>query len=313
MRHTASILLILFVLAGMAAAKDEDTVTLKAEAAVSGEHLLLGDIASVAGPHAGELARLPLMRSPGTGVTLSATFVAAKINEKLPGSAVCMTGAPRVTVSTSQAKISGAELEALFRDAVAKGSPFKDLGTLEITDVRTPASLSVPVNSKDNLQAKFAPGEDFLGLVTATITAGDRPSETCRVYGKVRVMAQVPVTTRAVRRGAIISEGDLELRTMDLSGSPLIVRDVKECLGMLAKTTLAAGKPVLKTNISTPPLISRGDVVAIEARAADLVIMDRGIALKDGCLGDTIPVRNTGSGKQVIGTIIARSQVEVTF
>jgi flagella basal body P-ring formation protein FlgA len=41
--------------------------------------------------------------------------------------------------------------------------------------------------------------------------------------------------------------------------------------------------------------------------------MDRGIALKDGCLGDAIPIRNAGSGKQVVGTIIAHSQVEVIF
>ena len=51
----------------------------------------------------------------------------------------------------------------------------------------------------------------------------------------------------------------------------------------------------------------------MEARTGNLVIVDRGIALKDGYLGEKIPIRNAASGKQVVGTIIAHSQVEVTF
>jgi flagella basal body P-ring formation protein FlgA len=41
------------------------------------------------------------------------------------------------------------------------------------------------------------------------------------------------------------------------------------------------------------------------------VVRDRGIALKDGYQGEPIPVRNVASGKQVVGTIIAASLVQV--
>jgi flagella basal body P-ring formation protein FlgA len=315
MRYSVSILIILLAFFGMAAAGDADTVALKEKAAVSGEYLFLGDIASVQGPHEKELAALPLMKAPRTiaGVTLSPQFVSARIKERLPDVSLRMEGAPRVIVNAQQARISGAELEPLFRNAVMGSSPYKDRCTVEISDVKAPPFVSVPVKDKDHLQAKFAQGEDFLGMVTATISAGDNPREICRITGKVKVMAQVPVARGMIRRGAIIAEGDIELKPWDVSSSPLLIADIKECLGMRAKTTLTAGKPLLRSNVAQPPLISRGDIVAIQARADDLMIMDRGIALKDGYLNERIPIRNAGSGKQVVGTIIAHSLVEVTF
>ncbi len=315
MRHCLSILFLLLGLSGTAAAGGADIITLNGQASVSRERLLLGDIATVQGPHAPEFAKLPLGKVPGTGpgITLSAHFVASRVMEKFPGASVSMEGAPRVHVSREREKISGEEIEALFRNAVLKSSPYKGRGGIEINDVRTPSSLSVPVGDKGRLQAKFSPAEDFLGLVTATISAAGSTSEICRVSGRIRVMAQVPVAARPIPRGALITEADLELRACDLSASPLMVTDLKDCLGMRAKTALRAGKPLLRPNIAVPPLVSRGDLVAMEARTENLVIVDRGIALKDGCLGEKIPVRNAASGKQVIGTIIAHSQVEVTF
>ena len=49
----------------------------------------------------------------------------------------------------------------------------------------------------------------------------------------------------------------------------------------------------------------------IEARVNDLVVTDKGVALKDGYQGEPIPVKNVTSGKQVVGTIIAAALVQV--
>jgi flagellar basal body P-ring formation protein FlgA len=315
MRYSVSIFFFLVALFGTAASGDADMVTLQDKASVSGEYIKLGDVASIKGPHARELGELPLMKSPrnASGVTLSSQFVGAKIKEKLPGVLASLTGAPHVSVCARQARISGTELEALYRDAVSRSNPYKERGSIEISDVKAPSSIFVPEKDKALLQANFSQGEDFLGLVTATISVRDSSVDICRVSGKIRMLAQVPVAGRLIRRGEVITEGDLELKTWDISASPLLVSDMKECLGMRAKTTLQAGKPLLRSNIAQPPLVSRGDIVALEARSEELVIMDRGIALKDGFLGEKIPIKNAGSGKQVVGTIIARSLVEVTF
>jgi flagella basal body P-ring formation protein FlgA len=71
------------------------------------------------------------------------------------------------------------------------------------------------------------------------------------------------------------------------------------------------GKPILFAQVERKPDVCTGEIVFIEARVNNLVVRDKGIALKDGYQGDPIPVKNVASGKQVIGTIIAASLVQV--
>lgn len=297
-------------------AESADVVTLSEKAFVSGEQIYLKDVAALQGPNEQELGLTALMRSPKgqIGVNLSSAFVAQKIREYHPGWQATMKGSPNVYVSEKLTKISEEELEAVYKDAVMKNSPWKEKGSLVIKDVKAPPYVSVPEKDRDLIQAKFSPREDFLGLTTASITFGLETTPTViRVSGKIQVIAEVPLAKANIARGEVISEADIEMQQIDISISPLIITDKGDCLGKRAKTMLQAGKPILKSNIEQPPVINRGELVAIEARAEGLVIRDKGIALKDGYLHERIPVRNASSGKQILGTIIAASRVEVTF
>jgi len=210
-------------------------------------------------------------------------------------------------------RISGEELASIYKEAVLEKSPWKGKGEIVIKDIKTPRYVMAAEKERAGLQAVFSPDEDFMGLTTATFSLGTGSSRLCRVSGKIHVMTELPVVKKNIPRGVIITEEFLEVKPYDISISPLIVADRKACLGMRTKTMIPAGKPVLSCNIERPPLISRGDLVAIEARSGGLVVQDKGIALKDGLLNERIPIRNASSGKQIVGTIIAHSQVEVTF
>lgn len=210
-------------------------------------------------------------------------------------------------------RISGEELVSIYKEAVFKNHPWKGKGEIIIKDISTPPGILVPEDERMNLQACFSPEEDFLGLTTATFSPGTGTSRVYRVSAKIHVMADIPVVKKSIPRGAIITDEFFEVKRFDISLSPLVVVDKKACLGMRAKSMIASGKPILSCNIERVPLISRGDIVAIEAKGGGLVVQDRGIALKDGHLNERIPVRNASSGKQIVGTIIAHSQVEVTF
>lgn len=298
------------------AAVSADVVTLSEKAFVSGEQICLKDIAALQGPNEQKIGLIALMKSPrgAIGVNLSSAFVAQRIREYHPEWQVTMKGSPSVSVSEKLKKISKEELEAVYKDAVMKNSPWKGKGSLVIQDVKTPPYVSVPEKDCDLIQAKFSPREDFLGLTTASITFGSGTTSTViRASGKIQVIAEVPLAKAGIARGAVISEADIEMQQIDISISPLIITDKDDCLGKRAKTMLQAGKPILKSNIEQPPVINRGEIVAIEARSGGLVIRDKGIALKDGYLNERIPVRNAASGKQILGTIIAASLVVVTF
>jgi flagella basal body P-ring formation protein FlgA len=63
--------------------------------------------------------------------------------------------------------------------------------------------------------------------------------------------------------------------------------------------------------VQRKPDVCSGEIVSIEVRVNDLVVRDKGVAMKDGYQGETIPVKNISSGRQVVGTIIAASLVQV--
>lgn len=298
-----------------AEAMGESRVILLQKAFVSGEHIFLKDIATIEGTDRAALSGIPIMKTPAgsLGVTLTSEFVAGKIGEHYR-KPVIMEGSPSVQVCEKFVAISAKELADLYRNAVLKNSPWKKAGEVVIEDVKVPAGFRVPEKYRHAVQAKFSPREDFLGLTPATLTAGLGASAvSCRVSGKVRVMALVPVARTNLTRGAVIGEADLEMKRLDISTYPPLVWDKKECAGMRLKGSLHAGSPLLRSNIEQPPLISRGDPVFIEARRDGLVVRDLGVALKDGFLEEQIPVKNTSSGKKVFGTVIAASRIEVMF
>lgn len=298
-----------------AAAMDTSRVMLREKAYVSGEYIYLKDIALLQGADGETLSGIPIMKTPAgpLGVTLSSAFVAGKIGERYR-KPVIMEGSLSVQVCEKFVELSGKDLADLFRNGVIKSSPWKKKGEVVIEDVKVPAGFRVPEKYRNAIQAKFSPREDFLGFTSATLTAGLGTSAvSCRVSGKVRVMASVPVARTNLTRGTLIGESDLETKRLDISTYPALAWDMKECVGMRLKGSLRAGSPLLRSNIEQPPLISRGDPVFIEARCGGLVVRDRGVALKDGFLEEQILVKNTASGRKVFGTVIAASRIEVMF
>jgi len=216
--------------------------------------------------------------------------------------------------SKDKAVLDRYEIEEFYRAEVIKNSPWIDRAEVLVENIRLPLNLSISRSAKDSMQAKFSPHEDFMGLTIMSLAYNvGRTKKTVHINGRVRVFASIPVAKSGIRRGMIISEKDLQSKRIDISTYPLVVMDIKSCIGMRVKTNLRPNRPIYKTNIERPPAVNRGEIVFIEARSDNLVVRDKGIALRDGYLTEKIPVKNAASGKQVIGTIIAHSTVEVKF
>jgi flagella basal body P-ring formation protein FlgA len=131
------------------------------------------------------------------------------------------------------------------------------------------------------------------------------------VTGKVRLLSEIPVVKAKVAQGRIIAPGDLTLKSCDISPNPNVYIRLEDCAGKRAKVTLREGSPILPSQVERKPDILKGEMVVIEARVDNLVVRDKGIAMKDGYLNESINVKNVSSGRQVVGTIIAASLVQV--
>ena len=315
MRYALSITLTVLMFTGTLLAAQQHVVILKGKAVVSGEKVFLGDVASINGPDAERLRSIFIMNSPSgpIGTKLSSDYVVRKIRSRLQHPFV-MKGARKVQIVQKYTVISRERLEKIFEDTVLANSPWREKGKIIIEDIQITGSTRVLEREKGTIQAKISPREDFLGRTSMTLIFGKGSSaQQVRLSAKVKVIANIPVVKTSIKRGNIITKDDLEIKSLELSAYPTAVMDKNECLGKRAKTSLRSGRPLLKTNIEEPPLISRGDIVFIQARSDSLVIRDKGVALKDGRMAEQIPVRNVTSGKQIVGTIIAVSCIEVYF
>ncbi|MBN1636913.1 MAG: flagellar basal body P-ring formation protein FlgA [Deltaproteobacteria bacterium] len=292
-----------------------NNVSLKKTAMVSHEVVYLCDVAEIHGPHADELAQISILKMPPStiDIPLSADYIAGKIREK-SGDSVFFSGAQEVTVSQRVIKFERDELESLYKNAVLENSPWRGRADIIIEDIQMLQNITVFERNKNQIQAKFSPREDFVGLVRLSLTFGTGPSaQNFVISGRVRVVTKVPVVQSPIHRGDLITSATVKMERLDITTYTQTTMNLDECVGMRATTTIRAGRPVLKSNIELPPVITRGEEVIIEASNSRLIIKDRGIALKDGNIAQKIPVRNMRSGRQIFGTVIAPSRVQVMF
>ncbi|MED5526725.1 MAG: flagellar basal body P-ring formation chaperone FlgA [Pseudomonadota bacterium] len=132
-------------------------------------------------------------------------------------------------------------------------------------------------------------------------------------YLSVNTTITVPmlVASRALPAGLVLDDSDLaqEWQSQNrLQGR--IFTDKSVITGAKLKRGVQAGAPITADNLC---LVCRGDKVTLRAGAGALSITAMGTALSDGTLGDTIRVRNLGSGRVVEARVDAQGQVNVSY
>ncbi|NDV50768.1 flagellar basal body P-ring formation chaperone FlgA [Salipiger sp. PrR003] len=133
-----------------------------------------------------------------------------------------------------------------------------------------------------------------------------------RVGGVVIVTMDVPVPTHRIAAGEILSEGDLEIRSLP-SGrvGSYAVLDRNDLIGMQVQRVLMRGRPVQKQSISPPIIIDRGEIVTISYENDGLALTAKGKALASGYKGQDIRVVNLVSNKTLVGVASQEGLVEV--
>lgn len=300
-------------LAGTPAASGGNTVDIKAEAAFSGKSLKLSDVAEVSGPDADLLSQIVLAESPGgtSGLIMTDRAIADKVRLRFRGTVV-FSGAGRVHAVPCTVEIPEETLSKVFVDEILRNSPWRDRGTIEVYDVRVSRLPRVLPADSHTIQAKFSSRDDFLGFTMATLSVGSGPSpEKVTVTGRVRLTADIPLVGTKVPSGRIVKRGDLVIRPFDISSCPAAYTRLEDCVGKRARVTLREGTPVQPSQVERMPDVCSGETVTIRARSECFMVEARGVAVKDGYVGEHIAVKNVSSGKQVVGTIIAPSVVQV--
>lgn len=120
--------------------------------------------------------------------------------------------------------------------------------------------------------------------------------------------AETLVPTRTIRAQDIIAPEDL---TVIARNTPGALSDPLEAIGLEARTTLYANRPIRPGDIGAPAVIDRNQIVPLNYVTGSLSILTEGRALARGGVGDVIRVMNLSSRTTVSGRIAADGSVHV--
>lgn len=138
--------------------------------------------------------------------------------------------------------------------------------------------------------------------------------KTVNVVGEVNVQTEVATPIRWLKPKDLVSAEDLAPMMVDVpSLTHDFVLDLDEAIGKQVLRPLPPRQPIRKVMLDHPPVIHKGDRVIIEVRSGGLLVQTVGLAKAAGKAGETIPVQNQTSGRDVLGTVIAAGVVGVGF
>lgn len=114
------------------------------------------------------------------------------------------------------------------------------------------------------------------------------------------LLAETVVPSRTIRSQSIIYYDDLSLQTGTIPGT---VSDPAKIIGLEARVTLYAGRPIRVGDVGPAALVERNAIIPILYVNGGLRLSAEGRALGRGAVGDRIRVMNLSSRTTVSGTI----------
>jgi len=116
------------------------------------------------------------------------------------------------------------------------------------------------------------------------------------------------IATRMIRAQTILSATDMTLVAAEIPGA---MTELSTAVGQEAKVALYPGRAIRASDIGSPAIIERNQIIPLTYFAGGLRIAADGRALARGGIGDLIRVMNLSSRNTVFGRVIADGTVQV--
>jgi flagellar basal body P-ring formation protein FlgA len=121
-------------------------------------------------------------------------------------------------------------------------------------------------------------------------------------------MADSVVATRTIRAQTVVQADDV---TLVAAAIPNAVGNLADAVGLEARVSIYAGRPILGSDLGPPAMIDRNQIVALAYQSGALAILTEGRALARGGVGDVIRVMNLASRSTVSGRVAPDGTVHV--
>lgn len=115
------------------------------------------------------------------------------------------------------------------------------------------------------------------------------------------------IATRALARGTVLNSDDFVFRDTTFIGAADTARIDA---GWVTRRSFAAGEVLRTPAVEPPTIVSANQPVEIEWRDQNVRLTLRGIAARNGALGERVPVR-TALGRRLDAVVVAPGRVRL--
>ena len=204
------------------------------------------------------------------------------------------TASPAIGMTAFEKDVRSALLDVLEKRAVYPNETVLAVRTLRPSD---PALFR---RAKVLTSLVLPPGESGKGTVTAQlrVSTGKAGTSESMLWVMARIDAKVPtlVTSRAITRGTLLSEEDMEFKLLPMGRSTLAKAQV---IGSVATRELKSGERLTKSVVRAPNIVHRGDVVQAVLQRESFSLQTKVEIMGRGAVGDTVHAKLLQTGKVV--------------
>ncbi|PIE58438.1 MAG: flagella basal body P-ring formation protein FlgA [Desulfobulbus propionicus] len=251
--------------------------------------------------------------APGTSKQLQAASIIAALRHRPETRNVHWLGSPVVSVLRKGRVIEREQLEQIISKYLESQADALPSGEIRFTSFRAPSSLILPYGK---MSWQVTPSRSDLlqsSMFSIFFHVDGKPVQHCIVRGKMELFSEIVSPTKTIRRGEEILAEHLELRTRNILPIEHPYTKIDQVIGMVAKRTLSAGRPLREGDCAPAPVVREGQYVKIIAQKGKMRLSTNGVARSSGGKGDIIKVKNINSNKLIYARIQGPGIVTVEF
>ncbi len=316
-RGAIAALLVIVSMSECLAQSDKTSIRVQghSDVVVSDSSVRLGDIAHIDSASIKDdetivrLRTLQIAQSPKAGE--STLLEGAQVVEKIRDNGVrldtILYSLPRqIKITRAYREVTNEELEKALLSFL--GSQDKQI---DLKQIMHDKPVRIPTDSFGvEVVALHGTKPGHFGVDYRSVSGADEVRFQMRALGdEWRLM---PVATSPLRKGAVISAADVQLRKVNAAavlGDS--VRELGDVIGKSVQRDIGQGEMFNTNAIALPALVLAGSRVSMLFRAGRLEASAMGVALESGVERQEIKVRNETSSKIVTARVIDKGLVEV--
>lgn len=197
----------------------------------------------------------------------------------------------------------------------------KAVTSWRIVDMKTPRNRTLPENFDEYEITEARPGskgktrnKGKTRVLNFVFYKNDRVIKRLNVTCTLEFFADVLVATGSIRRGSAVTDEMLETASRRLE-FPLSAyyTEIAQVREQVALRKIKAGMAIMRSEIAETPDVKSGEIVLIIAENKRVMATAKGVAKKNGKIGEMIPVVNLRSNKKIYARVTGAGQVEVLF